>query len=153
MSPGFLAGRRSSTTLIARTLREAFPSWTNLTSVVLCPTECHEDVFPEALRFLSHCSELRHLAVGSSCMDEVSAPIIAQIGGLRTLSLSDPTRAILNLLPGWLSRLSSTLEGFHLRVVLVAILNHKQAYSAGLGQLRFRYPRSPSLFDSASEKH
>jgi len=140
---GFLAGRRSSTALIARTLREAFSSWTNLTSVVLCPTECHEDVFPEALRFLSHCSKLRHLAVGSSCMDEVSAPIIAQIGGLRTLSLSDPTRAILNLLPEWLSRLSSTLERFHLRGncgsvtpgvlrSLIPLVKNIRAFSLGL---------------------
>jgi hypothetical protein len=54
-------------------------------------------------------------------MDWHSAPVLANIDGLRELGLSNPTRAILNLLPEWLNRLSKSLVALHLTVKLQAL--------------------------------
>jgi hypothetical protein len=51
-------------------------------------------------------------------MDEHSAPVLANIDGLRELGLSSPTGAILNLLPEWLNRLSKSLVTLNLTVKL-----------------------------------
>lgn len=59
---------------------------------------------------------LRELAVNASCTNENNAPILAQISGLSKLSIYSPTRAILDLLPGWLRRLSDSLRELHLKV-------------------------------------
>jgi len=59
---------------------------------------------------------LQELAVNASCTNENNAPILAQISGLSKLSIYSPTRAILDLLPGWLRRLSDSLTELHLKV-------------------------------------
>lgn len=46
----------------------------------------------------------------------MSAPVLSQIVGLESLTVVDPNRAILDLLPNWLSRLSGTLRELHLLV-------------------------------------
>lgn len=58
---------------------------------------------------------LQELAVNASCTDEINAPILAQISGLSILSIYSPTRAILDLLPDWLRRLSDSLTELHLK--------------------------------------
>lgn len=60
--------------------------------------------------------QLRELTVNSSCTDEVRAPILVQINELQKLTLRDPSRAILQILPDWLGRLSKSLTELHLRV-------------------------------------
>jgi len=59
---------------------------------------------------------LQEIAVNASCTNENNAPILAQISGLSKLSIYSPTRAILDLLPGWLRRLSDSLRELHLKV-------------------------------------
>jgi hypothetical protein len=92
------------------------PLWINLTSIILQPIECRQQLFTEALRYLGNCSQLRRLAVNSALMDEVGAAILVRIIGLTSLTLVDPTRAILDLLVPWLSSLSPTLKNFNLKV-------------------------------------
>lgn len=68
-------------------------------------------------RVISHDTpNLQELAVNASCTDEINAPILAQISGLSILSIYSPTRAILDLLPDWLRRLSDSLTELHLKV-------------------------------------
>jgi len=63
-------------------------------------------------------------------MDDARAPILAEISGLRKLTLCDPTRAILHILPDWLDRLSNSLTELHLKVdiplfpLLQVVLNY-----------------------------
>lgn len=70
----------------------------------------------EPLRLLQDSPELRTLRVGAACTAGVSAPVLSKITGLRSLAVVDPNRAILDLLPDWLSRLSGTLRKLHLLV-------------------------------------
>jgi len=49
-----------------------------------------------------------------SCTESNSA-VLAQIDGLHKLTIQDPSRAVLQILPKWLSKLSSSLVELHLR--------------------------------------
>lgn len=85
--------------------------------MTLSPDDCHADVFNDTLEALRlNCPYLTELSVNFACTDEVRSPILAQINGLRKLRISSPTRAILQLLPEWLERLSSSLVELHLTV-------------------------------------
>jgi len=88
----------------------------NLSSLTLMPLTYHENLFTELLSVLKDAGQLTELAVNSSCMNEATAPILAEICGIKKLTLHGPGRAILNLLPGWLGRLSRSLTGLHLKV-------------------------------------
>lgn len=112
---GYLLGR-SLTNFMNRQLREAAPRWTELTSVTLHPAGCPSKFFSETLQILQGFSQIRHLAVNYTCMDETTAKILVQFNNLVTVVLFDPTRALLELITEWLSRLSPTLDCLHLRV-------------------------------------
>ena len=77
-----------------------------------------EDLFVEPLRLLRSSPDLRTLEVNAACTGRASAPVLSEIVGLGSLTLIDPGREILNLLPDWLSRLSDTLRELHLLVSL-----------------------------------
>jgi hypothetical protein len=94
----------------------AAKSYKNIVSVTLTPEIYCLEPFIGALRVLRDRPSLSRLTVNSSCMDESSANILATISGLHELELSYPTRAILNLLPEWLGRLSKSLVALHLTV-------------------------------------
>lgn len=108
----------------------ATTSFKNLHTVVLTPTTFQGD-FTGVFRHFAQRSgkptdvsvqagntspPLRALAVNTSCTDEECAPILSQLTGLSSLSISSPTRAILGALPGWLHRLSDSLAELHLTV-------------------------------------
>lgn len=105
---------------------------------ILTPATFNEDAFTQILNYLApsntenspeHSAEtrpsipsghdsphLRELVVNTSCTNENNAPILTQITGLSKLSIHSPTRAILDLLPDWLRRLSDSLTELHLTV-------------------------------------
>lgn len=58
-------------------------------------------------------TSLREICVNHSCTDELRAPLVANVQGLSVLSLVDPSRAILQLLPEWLERISDSLRELH----------------------------------------
>ena len=99
-------------------LLAAIQAYKNLISLEISPKIYHPDIFLEILPSVALKTTLQELVVNSACATESSASMLVRIGHghLENLSLLDPTRAILNELPGWLGHLSSTLVGLHLKV-------------------------------------
>ncbi|KIL64554.1 hypothetical protein M378DRAFT_126372 [Amanita muscaria Koide BX008] len=114
---GFLSPRPPPLNVFSTTLFNAVrAAFCRLRVVELTPNTYHEDVFTQTLQALGDTSTLRDLAVNSSCTDAPRAPLITRIGHLERLELWDPTRAMLELLPEWLQRLSSeTLTELHIK--------------------------------------
>lgn len=105
------------------------------------------------LQHLPTCAFLRDLTVNASCTDEIRAPILTRIESLEKLTIYNPSRAVLELLPEWLRRLSGTLLGFHLKVRDTV---HASVFVVTVhllpGQLRLYHPwRSPFLHTSHPE--
>lgn len=94
-------------------------------AITIDPIQTTEDLFVEPLRLLQNSPELRTLKVGAACTAGISAPVLSKIIGLRSLALVDPNRAILDLLPDWLSRLSGTLRKLYL---LVSVSLHRRIH-------------------------
>lgn len=67
---------------------------------------------------LLNCTHFSDLTVGRACCDEDVSPLLTQLSGLNALTIHDPTRAILQLLPDWLIRLQGTLSRLALQVCL-----------------------------------
>ena len=88
----------------------------NLRSIHLVPMTYHEELFMSTLPILVDMNALNEVKVNASCFDEPRAPNLVKLGNLRKLTLISPGRAILQLLPDWLNRLSGTLVELHLRV-------------------------------------
>ena len=95
---------------------EAIKSFSNLRSVQFTPQTYHEDLFRDSLIALRDLRSLTEIAVNASCTDEAKASVLAELHGLKKLTLDNPSRAILQLLPDWLRRLSGTLQELHLKV-------------------------------------
>jgi len=85
-------------------------------AITIDPIQAPEGLFVEPLRLLQNSPELRTLKVNAACTTGISAPVLSKIVGLQSLAVIDPNRAMLDLLPGWLSRLSGTLRELHLLV-------------------------------------
>ena len=75
-----------------------------------------EDLFAEPFRVLRNSPDLRILKVNAACTVGTSVSVLSEFTGLESLTVIDPGRKILDLLPGWLSRLSGTLRELHLLV-------------------------------------
>ena len=97
-------------------LVEAIKLFINLRSVQFTPQTYHEDLFRESLIALRDLRSLTEIAVNASCTDDAKAPALVELCGLKKLTLDNPNRAILQLLPEWLRRLSGTLQELHLKV-------------------------------------
>ena len=95
---------------------EAIKSFINLRSVQFTPQTYHEDLFRESLVALRDLRSLTGIAVNASCTDDAKAPALVELCGLKKLTLYNPSRAILQLLPDWLRKLSGTLQELHLKV-------------------------------------
>ena len=89
------------------------------------PMQAPEALFVESLHLLRNSPDLQTLKVNAACTDGASAPVLSEIVGLGSLTLINPSRAILDLLPNWLSRLSDTLRELHL---LVSMSVHRPIY-------------------------
>lgn len=84
------------------------------------PQLYHEDVFGKALFALSSCRQLRRLEINASCCDDTRHVVLTQVEYLEHLVIENATRAILQALPTWLSRLQGSLKVFQLKVNFVA---------------------------------
>lgn len=113
---GYVLARPPPRNTLSKLLATAIKSFVNLHSVQFTPITYHEDLFVPSLPLLQPTHTLTNLTVNASCSDEARAPTLVQITGLHSLTLLNPGRAILQLLPEWLERLSSTLRELHLKV-------------------------------------
>lgn len=135
---GYLPCQPSPNDILSTTILNAIKAFRNLRVAIFMAIAFHPNTFTRILQSLvtlntqislnsssetSPCRLARHglpylreLAVNASCTNENNAPILAQISGLSKLSIYSPTRAILDLLPGWLRRLSDSLKELHLKV-------------------------------------
>jgi hypothetical protein len=84
--------------------------------VQFTPQTYHEDLFQQSLITLRDLRSLTAIAVNASCTDDAKVPVLVELCGLKKLTLESPSRAILQLLPDWLRRLSGTLQELHLTV-------------------------------------
>ena len=125
MFQGCISTRRTPINPLVNCLITAIPAWRNLVAMAIDPMQAPQDLFVEPLRLLRESPDLRTLKVNTACTDRISALALSEIVGLRSLTVIDPNRAILDLLPGWLSRLSSTLCELHL---LVSLFLHRRIY-------------------------
>ncbi|KAF9478583.1 hypothetical protein BDN70DRAFT_994118 [Pholiota conissans] len=112
---GFVSARPPPRNTLSEMLAVALRSFVSLHTIRFTPTTYHEDLFTSSLPILCSTRTLTNLAVNQSCCDEARAPTLVQVNGLRSLTLLNPGRAILELLPAWIERLSSTLTEFHLK--------------------------------------
>ncbi|KAJ7145780.1 hypothetical protein C8R44DRAFT_1934 [Mycena epipterygia] len=106
---GYLSSRPPMD-LLPEALLAAVQVFENLHTVEILPEMHPNDLFPAILAQLQDRGSLVNLRVNSSCTDDETAPILAKIEGLRQLQLESPSRAILQLLPDWLGRLTSLRE-------------------------------------------
>ena len=113
---GYISPRAPPRNTLPVKLVEAIKSFINLRSVQFTPQTYHEDLFRDSLIALRDLRSLTEIAVNASCTDDAKAPALAEICGLKKLTLHNPSRAILQLLPDWLRRLSGTLQELHLKV-------------------------------------
>lgn len=130
---GVYTGYLSPTDTLSTIILNAITNFENLRVAILTPTTFDEGVFTNVLKFFASSPSpdiststhapsphaprnLQELIVNTSCTDEERAPLLTQVTGLSKLSIHSPTRAILELLPDWLRRLSDSLTELHLKV-------------------------------------
>ena len=123
-------------------LVEAIKSFINLRSVQFTLQTYHKDLFAESLIALRDLRSLTEVTVNASCTDDVKAPALVKLCGLKKLTLYNPGRAILQLLPDWLARLSDILQELHLSRKSSQPDSHSFAVLLGM------YTRLHSLFKS-----
>lgn len=82
----------------------------------------HIDMTLGILRALQNTRTLKEITMkfNSGFAGEPVAEILVRLQGLTAVTLIDPSRAILQLLPDWLGRLSSTLKSLNMLVSLIA---------------------------------
>lgn len=159
---GYLPTGPASRTTLSETVFSAITAFENLRVAILIPGPYFEDTFTPILKYLFSSSDtpspspnddspeapsprhtpptLRELAVNFNCTCEENAPLLTKVTGLSKLSISSPTRAILDLLPDWLRRLSDSLTEFYLKVCsLLSFLCYPPV------QFSFFFPPLPSL--------
>lgn len=106
-------------------LESAIREWPNLRFVTFAPTECHKEVFTGSLVALATLRHLQHLTIDWNCCNEASqCASLGELRGLQSLIVIDPTRALLNMLPDWLSQLKGTLTRFSMQVCVMPDLKH-----------------------------
>lgn len=118
---GFIASGPPPRNTLPEKIFNAIRLFTNLRGVKFTPSSDNEKLFVSILPLLCDLSALRDVEVNCSCSNELRAPMLVKLENLRKVSLINPGRTILELLPNWLARLSRTLVELHLKV--------KQLYS------------------------
>lgn len=112
---GFISARPSSRNALGSTLVNAIQTFKNLRTIKFTPQTYHDDLLTESLNALHQLSSLQELSVNTSCMDETKSHLLCEISGLKHLTLYNPSRAVLQVLPDWLAKLSHTLSELHLK--------------------------------------
>ncbi|KAI0078815.1 hypothetical protein K474DRAFT_1593325 [Panus rudis PR-1116 ss-1] len=113
---GYLEGRPPPLNTFPSTLARLITDlWTNLHSITFTPQEYPDVLIPNTITALQKCTFLRSLHVNNAYCTEEIAPQLMQIERLESLTIENPSRAILGLLPEWLERLAPTLDAFNLK--------------------------------------
>ncbi len=115
---GYTPTRPPPRNALSEALPGALRAFGNLRTVVFTPVTYYAELFTAPLGVLLNSNALTELTVTAACAGDTHAPPLVQLGGLRSLTLVSPGRAILELLPNWLARLVGTLEELHLKVRL-----------------------------------
>jgi hypothetical protein len=108
-----LSERPSTVNKQANLLRDATKSFADFTCVKITPVTYNGDALVGIVEELSRRTNIRKLTINSSCMDENKMSSLANMSTMDTLSLIDPTRAALDILPTWLAKLK-LLRHLHL---------------------------------------
>ncbi|OCH86234.1 hypothetical protein OBBRIDRAFT_855495 [Obba rivulosa] len=112
---GYLSTRPLHMTRLATNILDGVRAYHNLHTIVFAPKQYDENLFTDIIPLLHSCASLQDLTVGPACTNALCTPALVQIENLERLAIQSPTRAILQRLPEWLGRLSSTLRVFHLQ--------------------------------------
>jgi hypothetical protein len=113
---GFISPRPPPRNTLPEAIGNAIVKFVNLTHVIFVPVTFHENLFAQTLPILPDLRSLTDLTVNQSCMGDGLVQKLVGVNGLKKLTLFNPGRAILELLPNWLRRLSPTLTELHLKV-------------------------------------
>jgi len=113
---GFISPRPPPRNTLPETIANAVVKFVNLNRVIFTPVTFHENLFAQTLHILPDLRSLTDLTVNQSCTGGGLVQKLVEVTGLKKLTLFNPGRAILELLPDWLRRLSPTLTELHLKV-------------------------------------
>ncbi|KAF7319059.1 hypothetical protein HMN09_00242100 [Mycena chlorophos] len=107
---GLLLPNIVSAVPVLETILTAIRACANLQTLEVVPDIHPDDYFTAILQHALELPSLNTLRVNSSCMSESDCGILLQFTKLRRLELKSPTRAVLNVLPEWLGRLTGLKE-------------------------------------------
>ena len=113
---GYISTRPPPRNTLPETIANAFVKFVNLRRVIFVPLTFHEDLFVQTIRILPDLRSLTDLTVNQSCTSDAVVQKLVGVNGLKRLTLFNPGRAILQLLPDWLRRLAPALTELHLKV-------------------------------------
>lgn len=113
---GFLCTRPPPRNKFGARLIEAISMLPNLHEILIAPQSQNNDVSIDVLKCLPAVPHLRRLSVNETCTQEAAILSLVSIDFLDHLTIANPSRAILDLLPAWLSCLSQSLTELHLEV-------------------------------------
>lgn len=113
---GFISPRPPPRNTLPETIANVIVKFVNLSRVTFAPVTFHENLFAQTLHIVPNLHSLTDLTVNQSCMGDGLVHKLVGVNGLKKLTLFNPGRAILELLPDWLRRLFPTLTELHLKV-------------------------------------
>ncbi|THV03494.1 hypothetical protein K435DRAFT_962380 [Dendrothele bispora CBS 962.96] len=111
---GVMSERHPPKNQFPEALLNAVKSFVNLSSVTFTTKGGYIETFTEPLRLLPELSSLDAVNVGGDWLDEKRAHLLTELKRLRKVSIISPSRAMLDLLPGWLKELKDDLMELHL---------------------------------------
>ncbi|KAF8918376.1 hypothetical protein CPB85DRAFT_1281794 [Mucidula mucida] len=143
---GFLSSRAAHADRLASYLLNAVRLFVNLKTCSFCPKKYPPNLFLHSVPELKH---LTRLSVNSSCTDTDTTAVLVALSNLRSLTIKDASRAVLDVLPDWVSTMVPTLTELHLQdncgSVTPGVLRNLEPH---LGHLKsFRLHLSYSLAD------
>ena len=108
---------------------EALQQWQNLHTVTLTPQRATAGrALHNIVKALRHCPSLRSVTVNDYAMDNDIMPDLAELTGLRELTLLHPTGALFLEIFSWLTRLQDTLVVLHLLASVSPWLHQSPSY-------------------------
>jgi len=152
---GFISPRPPPRNAISEKIASATKLFVHLRAVRLTPVTQPEDLVSSILPVLCDLRTLDEVIVNNSCANEERSSKLVQLGNLRKLDLISPGRAILQLLPDWLSRISKTLVELHLMasISIMVVILISQLHVFITVKLWICYTRCPETDHSLYRTH
>ena len=137
-------------------LKAAIALWPNLRSITMMPHTAPKELMDAALSALNS-SWLISITVDSKHFTDETLPLLLSFKRLRILSILNPNRAILQVLPAWLSDLCPSLDSFQLLVsdIWNSVLHGIWRLTTFVvtGQLRLSYAWRSTVIPPSSHSH